>query len=261
MLFFDGARQGRFVMPEFRERKDMTPSLITDVRDYLQALPDRERDVGLKRLGFAGRAPTLQQMGEVHGVRGEAIRQMEARICHDLRRQHPEWWERLALRLDALRQERTTPLPLREVEDCDPWLTGVCEHPCVLRYLAKQFCKRSIEIVTIADVAYLAGIRQSYWNDALVKAHQLLRSNGRRRAARGGEGRGLTEADCRILVEGLLPERGAELRGMLWDQVASLCRFDGGADERERVLVAFTGTLAPARRQPMRAEEAGQDDR
>jgi RNA polymerase primary sigma factor len=57
------------------------------IHDLVETLPDMQRDVLLRRFGFdGGTGMTLREIGQVHGLSRERIRQLQNRALHTLRR-------------------------------------------------------------------------------------------------------------------------------------------------------------------------------
>ena len=62
-------------------------SVAQSLRDLIETLPEMQRDVLLHRFGFRdGRSMTLREIGELHGLSRERIRQLQNRALLTLRR-------------------------------------------------------------------------------------------------------------------------------------------------------------------------------
>ncbi len=85
---FDTAPDSEEVFFNFVERTAV-------VSDLLAELPERRRDILIKRFGFSGDEMTLEEVGQIYGVTRERIRQIEAKALD---------WARHPARLKQLRE-------------------------------------------------------------------------------------------------------------------------------------------------------------
>ncbi len=68
------------------EKEVMKSELKEDVKEVLNDLDERQRDIILKRFGFEdGGIKTLEEVGQVYGITRERIRQIEAKALRKLR--------------------------------------------------------------------------------------------------------------------------------------------------------------------------------
>ncbi len=69
------------------EDKQIHDSLMEDINNYIESLPEREQDIIRLRYGlYDGKPRTLREIGEKYNISKERVRQLEANIMSKLRR-------------------------------------------------------------------------------------------------------------------------------------------------------------------------------
>ncbi len=69
------------------EDRQIKESLIDDINNYLESLPEREQDIIRLRYGlYDGKPRTLREIGEKYNISKERVRQLEANIMAKLRK-------------------------------------------------------------------------------------------------------------------------------------------------------------------------------
>lgn len=189
--------------------------LLQAVRRSLLAYGARERDIISRRMGLDGPAETLAEIGESYGITRERIRQIEAKTLSRLLSAEV-WDDLLAEKLSALLRDREFPLPMLGVEAIDPWFTGIATATSAFRYVLSNMCAKSVNLVDIDGVTYLAFLDQQRWESTLSEARRLLAASTEL---------GWTEPHCRLIVNALLPDEAAEFRPLLWEKATALCHF------------------------------------
>ena len=210
--------------------KDLSKSsrLLIEVRRSLPSLPERERDVITRRLGFERPFATLQEVADDHNLTRERIRQIEARSLQKWIRES-FWDDVLVHKLARLLTGRQSPLPVAGIEGVDGWFEGVTSHLEFFQNLVKVVCEDRISVVEIDGVQYLTLMTQSIWEKTVSAAEDLLSS---------AVGRNWTESYAQSLVHGLLPDNAREFGVLLWDAAVDLCHFSANADG-SRTLTSY----------------------
>lgn len=83
----EGAERGDFLpdQSELPDEKIVRADAKNEVAQILKGLDERERDIVRRRFGIGCKVQTLEEVGELHGVTAERIRQLEARALSRLR--------------------------------------------------------------------------------------------------------------------------------------------------------------------------------
>lgn len=207
--------------------KGFNLAFLPALRNALGNLSDREKDILVKRMGLDGPQMTLAEIGDEYGVSRERIRQVEAKAVTKIIA--TEIWDDVFERkIVELLADRREPLPLRALGMLDDWFDGAHEKPKVFSYWLDAIPTLDAHLISIDNVDYITGLNQNEWENAEREAKALMQ---------GGIGLDWSEELCRDSVHGLLASKGRELRDVLWDRVAVLCRFaDTGAG---RILQSY----------------------
>lgn len=202
-------------------------SLLSSIRQSLLGLPEKDRDVIERRMGWNGTIQTLQEIGATHGLTRERIRQLENRVVQRLRKS--AWQHSLAKKLTVLLNQREFPLPVIGVEAVDRWFDGVAGHLDAFRYVMANVYQGDATLIQVDGVDYFAAITTQQWEATIREARSLLQS---------GVQYNWTKPHCRAVVSGLLPIKANEFKMLLWDKAAMLCHFAAGAGDDE-ILAAY----------------------
>lgn len=201
--------------------REVAPTLLVAVRQSLLRLDERTRDIVSRRMGLDSAPETLEEVGKSYGVTRERIRQLEAKAVKRIKR--TEYWDDLlAAKLKGLLAGREFPLPLIGVEAVDRWFDGIGKNAAAARYILKSLCVTPVGLITVGGVDYLSHLDQDSWNATVASARNLLKQ---------AVGEKWTRAHARMMVEGLLPVEAAELKSILWSELAPKCHFTGDFDE------------------------------
>lgn len=202
-------------------------SLISSIRQSLLGLPEKDRDIIERRMGWNGEIQTLQEIGVTHGLTRERIRQLENRVVQRLRKSN--WQHNLARKLTVLLNQREFPLPVIGVEAVDRWFDGVAGHLSAFRYIMANIYQGDSTLIQVDGVDYFAAITTQQWEATIREARSLLQS---------GVQYNWTKQHCRAVVFGLLPIKANEFKTLLWDKAAVLCHFAAATGDEE-ILTAY----------------------
>lgn len=203
----------------FSEKDEMAKgfnrAFLPSLRNALENLNDREKDIVNKRMGLDTAQMTLAEIGDQYEVTRERIRQVEAKAVTKIIA--TEIWDDIFERkiLEFL-NDRSEPLPLRAMELLDNWFEGAQEKPKVFSYWLDAIPTLDAHLISIDDIDYVTELNQNDWEIAEREAKALVQS---------GIGSGWSEELCRDNVHGLLASKGRELRDVLWERVSVLCHF------------------------------------
>ncbi len=189
--------------------------LLAEIRRSLLLLPDRERDILIRRLGFETPPETLRQIAEDYDVTGERIRQIEVRAKQKWI--YPSYWYNfLGHRIARLLIGRRFPLPMTGAEAVDSWFEGMSSHLEFFKKIVQMACKDRIHFIEIDGLFYFSLMDQSLWERTVSKAAEFLSS---------GAGRGWSENYACAIVHSVLQDAALEFAPLLWDKVSRLCHF------------------------------------
>ncbi|MEN2998465.1 MAG: sigma-70 family RNA polymerase sigma factor, partial [Brevinematia bacterium] len=67
------------------EKTVLKKAVAEEVRNIIESLPDKEREIIKYRYGFYGRSLSLKEIGEIMGLTKERVRQIENRAIERIR--------------------------------------------------------------------------------------------------------------------------------------------------------------------------------
>lgn len=202
-------------------------SLVSLIRQSLLGLPEKDRDIVERRMGWNGEIQTLQEIGTAYGLTRERIRQLENRAVQRLRKSG--WQHSLTKKLTVLLSEREFPLPVIGVEAVDRWFGGIAGHLGAFRYIMANLYQGDATLIEVDGVDYFSAITSKQWEATIREARSLLQS---------GVQQNWTKQHCRAVVSGLLPIKANEFKLLLWDKAIVFCHFAAGTGDEE-VLTAY----------------------
>lgn len=205
---------------ELRIAREQDVGFFPGLFRTLGSLPERNRDIIEKRMGLHEQPMTLEEIGAQYGITRERIRQLESKTVTRIIAEEI-WDDMFERKLVAHLQERTQPLPFDALEIVDDWFSGATQRASVFAYWLKSIPSLAAFLIRIEGVDYIASLDQEAWEKVVREAKALLQ---------GGVELGWSEEQCRQYVDGLLVEKGRELRHLLWETASSLCHF-AGTDE------------------------------
>lgn len=203
-------------------------TFVDALEAVIKGLP-KGRDVVIKkRMGFAGKRSTLQEVGDILGVTRERIRQIEARAVRTLS-SWPLWNEVVVPKIEAMLADRTEPLPLLGLDIFDPWFRGVEDISEPFGYCLEHFCGGRISLIRASNQIFVSHLTSVEWDKAVDQGEKTLEA---------AVGQNWRLSHARSMIDGLLSDKGKELRPELWATVTHHARF-AGVNEGEPVLVAY----------------------
>lgn len=183
--------------------------------DFMWAfLPESDRDVVRRRLGWSGAVETMEEIGRgrTPAVSRARIGQIELRALKELRAL-PET-AALVARLRAVVSGSAAAVPLSGLPQLDGWFdSGPIGQPWFPR-LVRALSEKTLDVVEVGDRQFLVPMDRSEWAGLVQAARPLLRD-----AARD---------------EALVPEVEARLAGLLADgmgKYAGLLMEAAGGDD------------------------------
>ena len=197
------------------EADGVAATLLEEIREALNGLSERERDILVRRVGFDTPIATLREIAADYGLSTERVRQIVAKAARWL-----PWGTsclaELAEREKSLKAKLGGPVALERAEALDPWFEGCSQHATMIGRLLRLAPGMSLDVIEIEGVAYFAEISANVWQDAAARAPELMRSLVGQRPSQN---------ECRRRVGELLPESGREFAELLWGTVAASCHF------------------------------------
>lgn len=207
-------------------------SFLAGLEAALSICEERDAKVLRLRMGLRGVRQTLDGVGSLFSVTRERVRQLEKKGVNRITAMMRLWIERTEQGISASLHGRSEPLPLLGLEILDPWFAGVGENAGPLEFVMEHFhTEQRFWILKVDGQAYVSGINQDSWNEAVRKAKALLGD-----LVRGDKS--ISEQEARCLTESMLSESAAELRPLLWGIATRWANFSFTPDG-ERRLVSF----------------------
>lgn len=207
-------------------------SFLAGLETALSICEERDAKVLRLRMGLRGARQTLDGVGSLFSVTRERIRQLEKKGVKRITALMRLWIERTEQGIFASLHGRSEPLPLVGLEILDPWFAGVGENAGPLEFVMEHFhTEQRFWILKVDGQAYVSGINQDSWNEAVRKTKALLGD-----LVRGDKS--ISEQEARCLTESMLPESAAELRPLLWGVATRWANFSSTPDG-ERRLASF----------------------
>lgn len=199
----------------------------------LDKLSSGQRSMVEMRMGFVeGRKFTLEEVGKIHSITRERVRQIEQKASRK-GSSMPAWHNVEARLADCLRG-RTSPLQAVGLDILDPWFKGIDSRITPFGFALKHFCGERFHMYEIQGQKVVTRLPKSDWLALIDRAQDILQAHA------GGQ---MSEVVAKAAVEGLLTDSCAELREALWEACTAKAHFSGddevaGAD---RILVSFGG--------------------
>lgn len=207
---------------------DQGSTFVEILESAIKSLP-KGRDLVIKRrMGFAEKHLTLQEIADVMGVSRERVRQIEVRAVRTLSAR-PLWHGIVVPKIEAMLADRTEPLPLLGLDIFDPWFRGVEHIPESFDYCLKHFCGGRLSLIPVRNQIFVSRLTSAEWNEAINQGEKILEA---------AVGQNWRLSHTRFMIDGLLSGKGEELRPELWAAVTPHARFSH-LDESEPVLVAY----------------------
>lgn len=126
-------------------------------RALLGGLERVDRIILQHRSGYGTPASTLAEIGEMLGVSGERVRQIEARALRDLGAQR--WWiDELDARVAAHLGDGACAID--EMAAVDPWFAPLCENDAVFSFVNERFLEGRYAILVKDDGPFIARFTQ-----------------------------------------------------------------------------------------------------
>ena len=178
------------------DEKNQTESMIDIFFEACSDLNYRERDIIFSRAGVNGRPKTLEELGSLHDVTRERVRQIEAKTVRKLK--HPSrlinprgLWDNL---LESYFTKASQPLTLDFLSSVNQQFNHEVNHRSVFIFLLQNFFRRKYYMVEFAGSSYIARVKQ----DELQKTLQGVAS-----VLSGCVGKPIL--DCRFLAKSVVP--------------------------------------------------------
>lgn len=137
--------------------------LLEAFRAALEPLEPMLRIIATRRSGLAGEPVTLQELGDMFGISRERVRQLEAKVCEQLRRQP---WA-----IDARRRVedavRDGAVPLLALEQ-DAWWAGASETPGVVELVVEHVLDVGTHVIELDDAIWLSRHKVGLLHDAFT---------------------------------------------------------------------------------------------
>lgn len=214
-----------------RPAAEPSESVTALLRGCVEFARPQHREVLKARMGFGGDTKTLEEIGRQFGRTRERVRQIEVKAVARVRAMR-SWNDELRRRLTSILDQSSFPVPLHGLEILDPWFCNVERDPVPFRYALKHFCASEFALLEVEKETVVSRISRSAWFDAIAKARGIVA---------GMVGQGLTEAQVRLAIEGLLPSAAQELSDAFWREATKLAHFAEVSGERE--LVSYGGSV------------------
>ena len=193
----------------------VSATLVAEIRESLNGLPERDREILARRVGVDSPPATLAEIGAGYRLTRERVRQLALQATTQLLGE-AGWLAELAEREKALKADLGGPVALERAEALDPWFEGCSQHAAMIGRFLRLASRIPLDVIEIEGAAYFAGISGNVWSDAVGRARELVRSLVEQHPS---------ENECRRRVGELLPESGREFAGLLWGTVAASCHF------------------------------------
>lgn len=203
-------------------------TFVEILESAIKNLPKGRDFVVKKRMGFAGKHSTLQEIADVMGVTRERVRQIEAGAVRTLSAR-PLWHAFVVPKIEAMLADRTEPLPLLGLDIFDPWFLGVEDIPEPFEYCLEYFCGGHLSLIRANSQIFVSHLTPAEWDEAVERGENILEA---------AVGQNWQLSHARSVIDGLLSGKGEELRPELWAAVTHHARF-AGVNEGEPVLVAY----------------------
>ena len=197
------------------ETDSIAATLVAEIRESLNSLPERDREILARRVGFDTPKATLEEIGSDHQLTRERVRQVALKATTQLLGK-AGWLAELEERVKSLKVELGGPVALERAEELDPWFEDCSQYTLMIGSFLRLAFGMSLEVIEIEGAAYFAGISANVWHDAVGRAPELVRSLVEQHPS---------EHECRRRVGELLPESGREFAELLWGTVAASCHF------------------------------------
>ena len=206
--------------------------LIKQILETLDKLPERERSLMRKRMGFEGTSYTLQKIGESFGYTKERVRQLEFKCINTMR--DVEFWDDVLLeKISALLTNRTSPLFLDELHSIDSWFDGIEDHWKQLDYIFSTICEEKLHLIETEGRHIIARISQKELVQILSEGHSILTNSAKTYS---------TEIHCKSLIASTIPDKCQELYDYFWQALTKDMLFAKRGND-ERVIVSVKRNL------------------
>lgn len=217
-------------------RVDSEPneSAVALIEGCLEFARPQHREILQSRMGFGGETKTLEEIGQALGRTRERVRQIEAKAISRVGAMR-SWHSALKARLNSILDQSTFPVPLHGLEVLDPWFRGIDDKRLPFSFALKHFCGGQFSLINVEGEIVVTRLSSSAWSDAVSKAREIVA---------GMVGRGLSETQVRLAIEGLLPAEARELREPFWRESTKLAHFANASEERE--LISYGGSVEHA---------------
>lgn len=124
-------------------------------------LEPTQRIIATRRSGLGSDSLTLQELGDMFGVSRERIRQLESKLCEQLRRQ--PWSTEARRRISAATHDGAVPL---EVLASDVWWTAAVACPSVVAFMIEHVLELDIRVIEFHELAWLSKHKAGVLADA-----------------------------------------------------------------------------------------------
>jgi hypothetical protein len=200
-------------------------TLFAAMRQTLESLKPRNRDILSRRIGLDVEAKTLADIGTRYDITRERVRQIETKTLKQIINE--EAWPRfLKEKISAIVNNRDYPLPLAGISAINSWFDGCAENQIAFAYILENICHATAYILNIDGIAYLTSVNQEKWDAALADGKNVLRNNS-----------GWSKSHCKNITTTLLPATSSEMRELFWDKVSENCHF--ATQNGEDILISY----------------------
>jgi hypothetical protein len=203
-------------------------TIMHAIQYIFETLPDRHRDILMRRIGLINGRETLNDIAIDYQVSRERVRQIE-RDAILLVEANLEWVRCITAKIADLMKDPPQAISLLMVARIDPWFEGLATIPHAVYRLFDLLAPDIIHIVTIDDVIYFSRLDKKQWHQILGDANKAVFKQAKI---------GMTAAACRQIAIANLPNEVAEFADVLWNHVRSDLQFTN-AEEGEPTLLAI----------------------
>jgi len=208
--------------------------LILLFREVLQAFDDRDRQILFDRFGYSGNRLTLEQIGKIHGLTRERVRQIESNIIEKLSKTK-KIEKKIIDKIDSILKNRNNPLLLELLETEDEWFKGFFGKYNFLASVIENLSGNKFHVIKVLGRNIISRISQNNWDNLVSSTQELLRDN---------EVTGLKKSEINLLIESMaskydVPELGGLLKEVLKDKIV----FAFQEKDESEIFIGYGATV------------------
>lgn len=190
-----------------------------------ESLKNRNAKILQQRMGVEGEACTLEDVGSSFDVSRERIRQIEKAAIKKLSNRI-KFWELVESNLKEYIEIQSRPLAVELVGKVEPRLSEISGRKVPISYVLGKIHPCGLYVVETKSGSVICTISQEEWEDRIGEAHLIMKQAAKQ---------DWTVEQIDLMMDGLLVEKGQEMREELWQSVEEYAFILGEGAERHIV--------------------------